>query len=478
MICLVFGLFLLDTGTHSVEAEKERIRLELVSISFDHEENSHDQDALTIRENKNEPIDPPEYESGADVEPVAFVKETAPDIEFKFRIKPNVENMNGSFTIYVNQKEEFLPIGPGGKPEKLEMEVKNGELTEPVRTVSAGSVGKEIRKEKVEIDFRVTEEEFNDMPDPNLFIPDKDDPAVIKEIYVVLDKPYLPWNEEGKEKTQPWAELLREVTEWDVQNESDPKEVVNILQKRLYHNFGWMYDYVKGASSFSQPQLQWENQSAPDIIANVNMEKLVYYLIEKKDAEKVNCYDMATALATTGNLLGTKQKVYYLQNFGYLNMNKPVGGFHSNNPYPSSEIMNIEEPNDNEEDKWVYIYPDNALIVPGDKIYEDGIGKDENQETAITKAKNSGGGRTIFGNHMITVLDGSYWDPTMMIHQDGKDHDSPPFNDYILLKAVDDKVDYLNLARDDDILYGEYFGPYHPLDHPLTGKAEVMFNWD
>lgn len=363
-------------------------KVEIEYIHFDHESQSFNEDALSIRKDINNPIrtqnENTDYEwIPGDSQPAAYVKEVRPSIKIKFKEPENLRDgkfkitlENTSTSILRKEKEEkVISINGSGNwspnPIKFDMDGDSGDV---------------INRIKMNLKWEGNGTAKDEDGNPVKLKLKKEHQRTRHDIYVILDKPFLPWFESGKKETQPWVKGLKWIIEESGALGEDKKSsAINKIQKSLFDDEGGKYDTDGGRPFYSGTDIIQLNkvESVQRSVATIKADSFISTLKNSNNLGPVNCYDMSNGLSIMANLIGADMKAQFINQFGFLNISKPIGREMNNNPFFT--VDNIVS------DK----------IVPG------------NWNLSTNK-------RSPFGNHQVSRFNKRIWDTTMEINKLGE----------------------------------------------------------
>lgn len=194
-------------------------------------------------------------------------------------------------------------------------------------------------------------------------------------VYTVLANPQAP-------QSVPWLEALEIACDL-AQGQTTAAGAAWEIWNDFYNNAGGVYDTVSGAPRYTGSTSTGFNLTK--WLTNYNSGNI----------GTVNCYDMGKAVAVFANSLGCGTVYTYVSSFGYLNCVKPIGKGWANNPFYDNSYYNSNP------------------IVPGDW--------------------DSSNGRSGFGNHGFTRLNGYIYDGSGgQVDIDSDADYGPPFNALLL----------------------------------------------
>jgi len=147
-------------------------------------------------------------------------------------------------------------------------------------------------------------------------------------VYTILNVPKSPWYD--NETQHPWVSAL-EFTIVTAQTVGITTIPSALSQVTTFLHFAYDLKYDTGEK---EPHYTFP---VPDVISHP-LFLLTNFISETKTRDKlVNCNDLAAAVSTMSNLLGSASEYHYMQPFGFLNITSLIGiGSRCNNPSGST----------------------------------------------------------------------------------------------------------------------------------------------
>lgn len=273
-------------------------------ITFNHDQNSHTSDALTIRMNEKDNVQIPEWKAGRDSFPAAYACSQGNAMKIAVRLKrlnPNVQSVELSA-----QSDRLLGAVKAKKPVSFP---KDKQCSEIVMLDLNGATIAEAGVDRWDVSFRWTliadtkpgKEIFNDTS---------------HVVYTLLERPNPPWGTTAEDLEPPWAEMLELVCPWAAGARNRIKAASMITEKlyKLGHAKKLRFDENM---SFSRFALNGTDR--------FDLRNLLARLKNPNGTEKVNCTDCAILVSSFANLLGCD---LYQSQMGYdflTNQIHPIG---------------------------------------------------------------------------------------------------------------------------------------------------------
>ncbi|MCP4156488.1 MAG: hypothetical protein GY757_52730, partial [bacterium] len=297
--------------------EKPWIRLEEVSFNFDPRYNLYD--AINIRMNDEEDVKVPEWKRDRDGAPypAAYIKDREIMIKVKFRAHPSFNKFkikiraDSTEGVLGNITSQFVSFSKGYSTEQTSI------FRIKCRTPKA------ITTFPQEWDWHC--EDVN-LPNFNHHIG-----TSRNKIYILMDEPQHPWSETGN--TEPWVEVLDISCNW-AKGATTAEDVAGKITRCLYNKTNCFYLVGDNKSKLFKDkgwQLDMNMFTGQKSEYPLNLIRFLKTIpdrqtcVPKKIKYSVLCYDMAKALVSFSNVLGSQLTYRVSKKIGELNCIKPIG---------------------------------------------------------------------------------------------------------------------------------------------------------
>lgn len=300
-----------QTATLMVEQPVAKLKSVPV-IRFDHDAESFEHDALTIKKDKLHPVNGTlgEWRPEKQVnDPVCYIAGTrSVRIKARFELDKCVDtNMTIRLTSQGFPCSDFAPVSVPfccGKSKEVVFEAQR-------------AVGNAVSRGDATLVWQADGAEESVTTGPH-------------KCYVILDEPQRPWRSGSRSRPRPgelvWASAL-DVSCVAASGETTKAGALSKVTRHLFSNMGFTYDTVEGASNFLQ-------SSAIPPIASDKFALSDYI----RGNVQVNCYDQAYGVMTLATCLGIAAESHYTEPFGYIKKTNLVGiSDLCNNPFFTNE---------------------------------------------------------------------------------------------------------------------------------------------
>ena len=346
--------------------------VELEFISFNHNTDSHTEDALNIRRNYFQEVAVPEWVRGmADFEDSKAAYAILP-------IKGNVVTVKASFSI---ASEEMNDAEVKADVAGVENSNILGNLDQ--KSLANDGISDPDNPGFILVSFELNHHQINKIGRYDLEWawyfrlpgqPEWQDICTSRHgIYVILDTPNAPWNQEPSDNRNPWTEVL-DISCVKASGKNEKESATRRITKSIYSDFDMIYDVGEDDGDGGEAAYV-DYETWPDEIFTFQFRDW----LNLSNGTTINCYDTGCALTVLANVLGCGLVQQLHEDFGYLNMVIPIGRDVCNNPFYGSD-------------------------TPG-RLPDPVVGED-----ILHPA------RSYFGRHSYAKLNGKVYDATMKVH--------------------------------------------------------------